>query len=283
MLNRLSRNILTTLLSLCLYLPESTAINVDQQHLEVSLRMIGHQLLLDAGDSTSRVLPIEIENNNCTIRFDAEFSFNPDDLKGLIDSVLNSADIQAEYILQVQHCQSEQIVYSYEVNEVGESDIVPCRSRDQPKSCYNIIVSFTSIESSQSAIVQLHYFVVIILIMSLLSIFLYKYIRNRSKFKKHWISLGKYQFDHRNSILILKEQSTDLTSKEADLLLLLYKAINTTVNRDEILNQVWGDEGAYIGRTLDVFISKLRKKLEADPEIKIVNVRGVGYKLLVDN
>jgi DNA-binding response OmpR family regulator len=48
------------------------------------------------------------------------------------------------------------------------------------------------------------------------------------------------------------------------------------------LNKVWGDEGDYIGRTLDVFISKLRKKLEADSSIKIVNIRGVGYKLVMD-
>jgi DNA-binding response OmpR family regulator len=54
------------------------------------------------------------------------------------------------------------------------------------------------------------------------------------------------------------------------------------VERDEILNKVWGDDGDYVGRTLDVFISKLRKKLEADACVKIVNIRGVGYKLVVD-
>ena len=73
----------------------------------------------------------------------------------------------------------------------------------------------------------------------------------------------------------------ELTSKEADLLALLHASVNTTVERYVLLKNVWGDEGAYVGRTLDVFISKLRKKLEADPSIRIVNVRGIGYKLIL--
>lgn len=96
------------------------------------------------------------------------------------------------------------------------------------------------------------------------------------------ISLGEYHFDKRNTELLIEQQRIELTSKEADLLLLLYNAANTTVERDVILNMVWGDEGDYVGRTLDVFISKLRKKLEFDSKVKIVNIRGVGYKLVMD-
>jgi DNA-binding response OmpR family regulator len=73
----------------------------------------------------------------------------------------------------------------------------------------------------------------------------------------------------------------ELTSKEADLLLVLHESANKTVEREMILKRVWGDEGDYVGRTLDVFISKLRKRLEFDPSIKIINTRGVGYKLAV--
>ena len=96
------------------------------------------------------------------------------------------------------------------------------------------------------------------------------------------VSLGKYHFDKLNAELIIEEQRIELTSKEADLLMLLYDTVNTTVEREVLLNRVWGDEGDYIGRTLDVFISKLRKKLEFDTQVKIVNVRGVGYKLVMD-
>ena len=97
------------------------------------------------------------------------------------------------------------------------------------------------------------------------------------------ISIGEYLFDTRNMNLSFADKKVELTSKEADLLLLLHKEANTTVEREKILRMVWGDEGDYVGRTLDVFISKLRRKLEADSNIKIVNTRGVGYKLVMNN
>lgn len=63
---------------------------------------------------------------------------------------------------------------------------------------------------------------------------------------------------------------------------LLYTNLNQTVNREHILQVVWGDEGDYLGRTLDVFISKLRKKLGADSNLKIVNIRGIGYRMVLN-
>ena len=63
---------------------------------------------------------------------------------------------------------------------------------------------------------------------------------------------------------------------------LLYANLNQTVNREHILQVVWGDEGGYLGRTLDVFISKLRKKLDADSNLKIVNIRGIGYRMVLN-
>jgi DNA-binding response OmpR family regulator len=95
------------------------------------------------------------------------------------------------------------------------------------------------------------------------------------------ISLGVYLFNRITGELKLNEQKTQLTGKESDLLQLLFENLNTTVERDVILSEVWGDEGDYVGRTLDVFISKLRKKLEEDNSVKIANVRGVGYKLVI--
>jgi DNA-binding response OmpR family regulator len=83
--------------------------------------------------------------------------------------------------------------------------------------------------------------------------------------------------------LSIDNNSVELSGKEVDLLLLLQTSANTTLEREVILKSVWGDEGDYVGRTLDVFISKLRKKLEADSNIKIANIRGVGYKLVVDS
>ena len=73
-----------------------------------------------------------------------------------------------------------------------------------------------------------------------------------------------------------------VSSKEASLLDLLHVNLNQTVNREHILQVVWGDEGDYLGRTLDVFISKLRKKLGEDSNLKIVNIRGIGYRMVLN-
>jgi len=93
--------------------------------------------------------------------------------------------------------------------------------------------------------------------------------------------LGKYFFDKKGMTLSLNKEFTELSGKESDLLFLLYSNENKTLKREYILQEIWGDEGSYIGRALDVFISKLRKKLEADSSIKIVNIRGVGYKMVI--
>ena len=96
------------------------------------------------------------------------------------------------------------------------------------------------------------------------------------------IDIGQFQFDKKGLTLKLKMQSIELSSKEADLLFLLYTNENKTLKRDYILKVVWGDDGDYVGRTLDVFISKLRKKLDADSSLKIINIRGVGYRFVIN-
>ena len=97
------------------------------------------------------------------------------------------------------------------------------------------------------------------------------------------VTIGDFKFDSRKMELSLNGKTIELTSKECALLQLLYDSANNTVERDTILRMVWDDEGDYVGRTLDVFISKLRKKLEADSKVKIANIRGIGYKLIVSN
>ena len=100
---------------------------------------------------------------------------------------------------------------------------------------------------------------------------------------KHKIKLGDYLYDPKKMVLIRQEKTIELTSKENELLSLLNEFANETVNKETILNKVWGDEGDYVGRTLDVYVSKLRKKLENDSSIELKNVRGVGYKLIVED
>ena len=111
----------------------------------------------------------------------------------------------------------------------------------------------------------------------------YYYKKRKLKVNTDTIKIGEYLYDAKNMLLIRKEKTIELTSKESELLNVLYESVNETVERDIILNKVWGDEGDYVGRTLDVYISKLRKKLESDASIQLKNIRGIGYKLIIED
>ncbi|MDE5422661.1 response regulator transcription factor [Ancylomarina sp. DW003] len=91
--------------------------------------------------------------------------------------------------------------------------------------------------------------------------------------------LGLFEFDHSNLELSLNGEVTRITKKEADVLILLCNSRNSLVKREEILVKVWGENDYFMGRSLDVFITKLRKHLKPDPAIKIENVHGVGFIL----
>lgn len=268
---------------------------VDEQHISVTMRMIGHQMLLETGDSTSRVLPIQIEGNTYRINFETSLGLEPDKLVQLVDSLVSNGNIAESYRVEIQDCDDKQVVYSFEMSRPGKKEIIPCRGRELPVSCYFMVFtilehapwitpgnSANSNKAFTSSAGYLPMAVSAALLMVITSVWFYFRKRPVSKVNNQLLTLGTYGFDTRNMALSLKGETTELTAKESDLLLLLYNFSNTTVKRETILNRVWGDEGDYIGRTLDVFISKLRKKLEADPALKIVNVRGVGYKLVVN-
>jgi DNA-binding response OmpR family regulator len=93
------------------------------------------------------------------------------------------------------------------------------------------------------------------------------------------VFLGQYEFDFSNLTLKTRSAEKTLTQKEAEVLKLLYQNRERVLKREEILKQVWGDDDYFMGRSMDVFISKLRKYLKEDPSVQIVNYHGVGFKL----
>ncbi len=94
--------------------------------------------------------------------------------------------------------------------------------------------------------------------------------------------IGLYTFDYKNLSLAFGDDVETLTQKEADLLKLLNENRNQVVKRSFILETIWGKDDYFLGRSLDVFISRLRKYLSQDERIKIENIHGVGFKFKVD-
>ncbi|MBL6594957.1 MAG: response regulator transcription factor [Flavobacteriales bacterium] len=94
------------------------------------------------------------------------------------------------------------------------------------------------------------------------------------------IKIGKLTFNPKMQILSKDDFSVSLTTKESDLLILLYKNKNDILERDHALKAIWGDDNYFNGRSMDVYIAKLRKYLKHDEQIQIINVHGRGFKLL---
>ena len=95
--------------------------------------------------------------------------------------------------------------------------------------------------------------------------------------------IGKFVFDTQKQLLTIGDQQTKLTTKENELLALLCSHANEILQRDFALKTIWIDDNYFNARSMDVYITKLRKHLKDDDQIEIINIHGKGYKLIVPN
>ncbi|MCB0747246.1 MAG: response regulator transcription factor [Ignavibacteriales bacterium] len=95
------------------------------------------------------------------------------------------------------------------------------------------------------------------------------------------INIGKYIFDYKKRLLTIGKKSRTLTSKESELLKLLCENNNSTLSRETALTTIWKEDNYFTSRSMDVYITKLRNYLKEDKLIEIVNVHGVGFKLIL--
>ncbi len=95
--------------------------------------------------------------------------------------------------------------------------------------------------------------------------------------------IGKYQFDFNRQILRMADKEQKLTSKEAALLRLLAINLNQVLDRSYALKEIWNDDSYFNARSMDVYITKLRKFLKLDPTVELINVHGIGFKLVTNN
>lgn len=95
--------------------------------------------------------------------------------------------------------------------------------------------------------------------------------------------IGSYTFDYESQVLHQGDKQHRITSKEGELLRLLCLNMNNILKREDALIKIWNDDSYFNGRSMDVFLSKLRKYLKDDPSVEILNIHGKGYKLVVSN
>jgi len=92
--------------------------------------------------------------------------------------------------------------------------------------------------------------------------------------------IGEYLFDKKRQLLLFNEQKINLTTKESELLELLYRHKNELLERNYALRSIWIDDNYFNARSMDVYITRLRKYLKKDPSVKILNIHGRGYRLI---
>jgi len=252
---------------------------------EVLIRRIGHETLLQSGDRTSRVLPVKkIGENEYQISFENDLSFQPDSLVNITRRVLAKDPHASDYIVNVLNCGNSTVAYGYAISDNEKDDIVTCKGRVQPRACYMINIKFkpTGINTAKNiyllGTLPLLAFVGFIFLRSVKSKKTLPEIQGTGEF-----NLGSVLFDSESRKLVINGKTTDLTGTETRVLRILALSPNETIERSRLQKEIWEDEGVIVGRSLDMFISKLRKKLEVDPDVKIVVIRGKGYRLEISS
>ncbi|WDZ99305.1 winged helix-turn-helix domain-containing protein [Mucilaginibacter sp. SJ] len=258
----------------------------DMARQEILLRKIGHEVLLYSGDSTSRVMPVQkISENEYQLRFENEFSFQPDSLVKAISSALAKDNLANDYIVNVLNCEGNSVIFGYAIFKNKKDNIMPCSGRKQPKSCYVINLKF---KSRGLNIPQKDYLIGGIPLLAFIGLVISMSGKGRkntvinSPAPEHGFKMGNIIFNPARRQLQSAGMITELTLKESKLLLIFARSPNVIIERSRLQKEIWEDEGVIVGRSLDMFISKLRKKLEHDPAIKLVNIHGKGYKLEIN-
>ncbi|MBS1933912.1 MAG: winged helix-turn-helix transcriptional regulator [Bacteroidetes bacterium] len=260
---------------------------------EILLRKIGHEILLQSGDSTSRILPVKkIAENEYQLSFENAFTFQPDSLVNTTRRLLAKDPLANDYVVKVLNCSDASVAYGYAISKNKKDDIVACGGRRQPIGCYMINIKF----KPTAIITKKHeYLLGALSLLALVGFIFLKSVKPQNALinsqdtdlpggrHSDMFTLGSISFDTEARKLLINGKSIELTKTESRVLRIFALSPNEIIDRSRLQKEIWEDEGVIVGRSLDMFISKLRKKLELDPNIKIVVIRGKGYKLEISS
>ena len=252
---------------------------------EILLRRIGHELLLQSGDSISSVLPIKkIAENEYQINFEKEFTFQPESLVNTTRRLLATDPLANDFVVNILRCGKAGVVYGYAISNNSKNDIVSCLGRKHPKACYIIDIKF---KPNSIATAENGYLFGSLPLLAFVGFIFLRSVKPQRAIPDNepasLFNLGLMSFDAKHRKLFLNGNTIDLTITETRLLLIFALSPNEIIERGRLQKEIWEDEGVIVGRSLDMFISKLRKKLEGDPNIKIVVIRGKGYRLEISS
>ena len=294
----MKRNVLTGIIALCVIglLFILTSVNPSSPgkanrdtavKVNLALREIADQLLKQEQDFRSPVPPVRREGaNRYLIALNAPVDYSG--LRSLVDAILLRHDIRPDYRLSVLDCKTGEVRLGFLARAEETGQPVPCQDREAVAGCYQLSLTFPEsgsqiIAGSGSNGPGMAPWLLIGLALGFPAAWLFwrEHAKEGQEDHTGWMSQGQHtRFHPGNQVLRIKDRTLDLTFREAKLLAYFFDHAGQVLERERILQAVWEDEGVLVGRSLDVFVSRLRKKLKADPGLQIVSVHGVGYRLM---
>lgn len=252
----------------------------------LALRQVAHQLYSLCGNQTARIEAVE-QKDELTFSIKVDEYIDYDQLPKIMDQAMKDFNLPNAYGVAIKNCDEDIIELGYTYIAL-ERDEVACQGRDHDFDCSRIELMIYDFDTNKPI---WNYLLLTLLLGSIIALLIYSYIApNREtepeinpeaikQVENNKISIGKFIFDYNNQTLSIDDETLTLTFRESKLLNYLLSNANQVLSRDQIQANVWEDEGVIVGRSLDVFISRLRKILKRDPSIQIKSIHGVGYRL----
>lgn len=274
------------------------------ERVNLALRQTAHRLLRLSGDSTSTIPPVrQTTSDTWLVRLGENYEY--DSLPSALQQAFAQHRVEGDYNVAVLDCDTEDLMLGYIASQQVVNNEIPCGGREQTAGCYDLRITFIG----QTAITTAGNNALIvsgILFLAILAFLAYRefnFLKKKRLYPKEHqqdadpslqtsfqkeppggnpaVPFGKSVLHVGNQKLVSNGNEKDLTYREAKLLQLFCRHANQLLERDVILKSVWEDEGIIVGRSVDVFVSRLRKLLQDDTSVKIVNVHGVGYRMEV--
>ena len=255
------------------------------EQVNLALRRTLHHLLMENGDSTSAIPPVEQSSERSWyVELNRPFQYR--NLPALLQSSLDVHGIKRPYYVTVIRCLDGMIALGYHQQDFLQNKDIPCQCRDQSEECFRVSVTFTAAKVGTAGN-KIWWFALAGLLLIAAAWAYNKRPRVEAPLEAEpafagWETIGQTRFHPLQQVLECNGEKNSLTFRESKLLQVLAQHPNQLLERDVLQAQVWGEEGILTGRSLDMFISRLRKKLQSDSSLKISAVHGVGYRLEVD-
>jgi DNA-binding winged helix-turn-helix (wHTH) protein len=252
----------------------------DDVTINIAIRKAIDQLLRSEGDSTSKISPVSQKGNSFELKING--SFNYDKLPMFMSQSFKNIGINKPYNVSIMNCADDIILLGYNSQDASDG-AVACKGRAVDiVACHRVSVMFN--DTVQKTNYNYLFFIAPIALIALMWTKLRKHsiasLQDDEELQDYnIITIGRSKLDQTRLTIEADGQKSSLTHLEAQLLSYLYDNIGKIIERDTITLHVWNDDSQKISRSLDVFISRLRKKLSHDPSIQIIAVHGIGYKM----